>query len=170
MTLSQTNSATATAVRQEQAYLDTLYRLLDYARERTERALTQTHRRGAPGGTFQARVEREVTAAEQDRRLAQLNAVEHGLCFGRTDAEPTPERAGTLYIGRIVKGLSRGLSTGARPPLSPFTRPPRKTRMVSSGAATFTPRIAPSPASMTRSSTLSGCRNRTGKACRARPC
>ena len=101
MTLSQTNSATAAAVSHEQAYLDMLYRLLDYARERAERALTQTHRRGSAGGTFQARVERDVTAAEQDRRLAQLNAVEHGLCFGRTDAEPTPERAGTLYIGRI---------------------------------------------------------------------
>ena len=104
MTLSQTNSADPAAVGaigQEQAYLDVLYRLLDVARERTERALTQTHARGAAGGTFQARVEREVTAAEQGRRLAQLNAVEQGLCFGRTDAEPTNERAGTLYIGRI---------------------------------------------------------------------
>src|SRR5580704_1402697 len=104
MTLSQTNSADPAAVGaigQEQAYLDVLYRLLDVARERTERALTQTHARGAAGGTFQARVEREVTAAEQGRRLAQLNAVEQGLCFGRTDAEPTTERAGTLYIGRI---------------------------------------------------------------------
>jgi DNA helicase IV len=104
MTLSQTNSAgsaAAGAIGQEQAYLDVLYRLLDAARERTERALTQTHARGAAGGTFQARVEREVTAAEQSWRLAQLNAVEQGLCFGRTDAEPTAERAGTLYIGRI---------------------------------------------------------------------
>src|SRR5580704_8263595 len=104
MTLSQTNSADPAAVGaigQEQAYLDVLYRLLDVARERTERALTQTHARGAAGGTFQARVEREVTAAEQSWRLAQLNAVEQGLCFGRTDAEPTTERAGTLYIGRI---------------------------------------------------------------------
>jgi len=104
MTLSQTNSAGSAAVGavgQEQAYLDVLYRLLDAARERTDRALTQTHARGAAGGTFQARVEREVTAAEQSWRLAQLNAVEQGLCFGRTDAEPTAERAGTLYIGRI---------------------------------------------------------------------
>src|SRR5580692_3788028 len=88
MTLSQTNSADPAAVGaigQEQAYLDVLYRLLDVARERTERALTQTHARGAAGGTFQARVEREVTAAEQGRRLAQLNAVERGLVFGRTD-------------------------------------------------------------------------------------
>ena len=96
MTLSQTNSAGTTAIGQEQAYLDMLYRLLDEARERTERALAQTHGVGGAGGTFQARIEREVTAAEQARRLAQLNAVEHGLCFGRTDAD-----LGTLYIGRI---------------------------------------------------------------------
>ena len=101
MTLSQTNSAGTMAIGQEQAYLDMLYRLLDEARERTERALARTHGGGDAGGTFQARVEREVTAAEQARRLAQLTAVEHGLCFGRTDADPSPERAGTLYIGRI---------------------------------------------------------------------
>jgi len=121
MTLSQTNSTAGTAVGQEQVYLDMLYRLLDEARDRTERALTRTHADGGAGGTFQARVERDIMAAEQARRLAQLNAVEHGLCFGRIDAapgpsgghggvvppgasraaEPTPERAGTLYIGRI---------------------------------------------------------------------
>ena len=122
MTLSQTNSAGMTAIGQEQAYLDMLYRLLDEARDRTERALAQTHGGGGAGGTFQARVERDIMAAEQARRLAQLNAVEHGLCFGRTDAdpaarhrpdppdpadvapadaEPTGEGAGTLYIGRI---------------------------------------------------------------------
>ncbi len=120
MTLSQTNSAgpttnsaPATAIGQEQAYLDMLYRLLDEARDRTERALARTHGVGAAGGTFQARIEREVTAAEQARRLAQLNAVEHGLCFGRTDADPknpenpknpddpSAEHVGTLYIGRI---------------------------------------------------------------------
>src|ERR1035438_8149444 len=101
MTLSQTNSATATAVSHEQAYLGMLYRLLDNARERAERALTQTHRRGGAGGTFQARVEREVTASEQDRRLAQLNAVENGLCFGRPDAEPTPARAASAGAGSI---------------------------------------------------------------------
>src|SRR6516164_5907048 len=90
MTLSQTNSAAATAVGQEQAYVDMLYRLLDEARDRAERALTQTHSSGGAGGTFQARLERDITAAEQARRLAQLNAGEHGLCFGRTDAVPEP--------------------------------------------------------------------------------
>jgi DNA helicase IV len=118
MTLSQTNSAGQTAIGQEQAYLDMLYGLLDEARDRTDRALRRTHAGGTPGGTFQARVEREVTSVEQGRRLAQLNAVEHGLCFGRTDGDPAvipdapgleddaaPDRdaAGpvTLYIGRI---------------------------------------------------------------------
>src|SRR5579864_5634959 len=85
MTLSQTNSAAAAAIGQEQAYLDVLYRLLDEARDRAERALGQTLGSGGAGGTFQARVERDFTAAEQSRRLAQLNAVERGLVFGRTD-------------------------------------------------------------------------------------
>jgi DNA helicase IV len=114
----------ADAVEQEQAYVDMLYRLLDDSRERAASALARTQGSGGEGGTFQARVEREVTAAEQGRRLAQLNAVERGLVFGRTDASaggrpdasagarPDAEaranagRAGddepvTLYIGRI---------------------------------------------------------------------
>jgi DNA helicase IV len=91
-----------------------LYGLLDTARERTREALTVAH--ASPGGTMQARVEREVTASEQARRLAQLEGVEHGLCFGRTDADPdlpvaqrasrtaedgAGDPASTLYIGRI---------------------------------------------------------------------
>ena len=74
-----------------------LYGLLDAARARSEAALREVHGRGAAGGTFAARVEREVSAAEQARRLSQLNGVERGLCFGRmddTDGE-------TFYIGRI---------------------------------------------------------------------
>ena len=115
MTVSQNSSASTTAIGQEQAYLDMLYRLLDEARDRTERALARTHGGGGSGGTFQARVEREVTASEQARRLAQLNAVEHGLCFGRIDPgglggvvppgasrdSGGPGPAATLYIGRI---------------------------------------------------------------------
>jgi DNA helicase IV len=97
-----------TAASQEQLYVDMLYGLLDTARERARAALATTHASGAPGGTFQARVEREVTAGEQARRLAQLEAVENGLCFGRTDAAGRTDGAdgadgqpGTLYIGRI---------------------------------------------------------------------
>src|ERR1700677_5068694 len=108
-------SARTDSVGQEQAYVDMLYGLLDTARERARQALTTTHATGTSGGTFQARVEREVTAVEQARRLAQLEGVEHGLCFGRTDsgvaevqdvpeiadAEDAAGPASTLYIGRI---------------------------------------------------------------------
>ena len=88
------------AISAEQAYIDMLYRLLDQARDRAGEALARTHGSGGAGGTYQARVERDITAAEQSRRLAQLNAVEHGLCFGRTDGDPDADPA-TLYIGRI---------------------------------------------------------------------
>src|SRR5579863_10620113 len=90
MTSSHANSVAdppADAVGQEQAYVDMLYGLLDQARERTAQALTETLGSGGSGGTFQARLERDFTATEQSRRLAQLNAVERGLVFGRTDTE-----------------------------------------------------------------------------------
>jgi DNA helicase IV len=106
----EAKAARTDSVSQEQAYVDVLYALLDTARERARKALTVTHASGTTGGTFQARVEREVTAGEQARRLTQLEGVEHGLCFGRTDDDPErvtasddgqAEPAGTLYIGRI---------------------------------------------------------------------
>jgi DNA helicase IV len=103
MTSRQANSLTAGpsgAINAEQVYIDMLYRLLDQARDRAAGALAGTRGSGGAGGTFQARLERDITAAEQSRRLAQLNAVEHGLCFGRTDGDPHADLA-TLYIGRI---------------------------------------------------------------------
>ena len=99
----QVKSTRPDSAGQEQAYVDMLYDLLDTARARAGEALTRTHASSGPGGTFQARIEREVTAGEQARRLAQLEGVEHGLVFGRTDATPAAngDAAGTLYIGRI---------------------------------------------------------------------
>src|ERR1700724_1948797 len=95
----------ADAIGHEQAYVDMLYRLLDQARERTAQALNQTLGSGGEGGTFQARLERDFTATEQSRRLAQLNAVERGLVFGRTDGhepgQPDAQAPLPLYIGRI---------------------------------------------------------------------
>jgi DNA helicase IV len=87
----------AAPVRQEQAYITTLYGLLDAARERSEQALRDVRAQGAPGGTHQARLERDVSAVEHERRLFQLSSTERGLCFGRTDDEDRQ----TLYIGRI---------------------------------------------------------------------
>jgi RNA polymerase sigma-70 factor (sigma-E family) len=74
-----------------------LYDLLDQARKRSEAALDDVRAAGGPGGTHQARLERDVSAAEHERRLTQLNGIERGLCFGRTDDEDR----NTLYIGRI---------------------------------------------------------------------
>ena len=87
----------ATAVRAEQEYVTMLYALLDEARERSERELTSVRARGGAGGTHQARLERDVSAAEHEKRIAQLNLTERGLCFGRTD----DDKRDTLYIGRI---------------------------------------------------------------------
>jgi len=74
-----------------------LYGLLDQARERSEEGLASVRALGAPGGTHQARLERDVSAAEHEKRIAQLNLTERGLCFGRTD----DDKRTTLYIGRI---------------------------------------------------------------------
>ncbi|NUW38591.1 HelD family protein [Nonomuraea rhodomycinica] len=93
--MSQRQDALAEALDKEQATVSMLYGRLDAARARAEEALRAAYLRS--GGTRQARVEREVVAAEQARRLARLRAVERGLCFGRID-----EVSGrTLYVGRI---------------------------------------------------------------------
>src|ERR1700761_6525906 len=85
------------ALRAEQGYVTMLYGLLDQARARSEEELASVRGRGGAGGTHQARLERDVSAAEQEKRLAQLTLTERGLCFGRTD----DEKQDTLYIGRI---------------------------------------------------------------------
>src|SRR5580698_4893312 len=87
----------AGAMKAEQEYVTMLYALLDQARERSERELANVRARGGAGGTHQARLERDVSAAESERRVAQLNLTERGLCFGRTD----DDTRSTLYIGRI---------------------------------------------------------------------
>ncbi|RVX40703.1 DNA helicase IV [Nonomuraea polychroma] len=79
----------------EQRHVSWLYGLLDHTRERAQAALREVY--GRSGGTRQAMVERETLASEQARRLAQLNAVERGLCFGRVD----DASGGRVYIGRI---------------------------------------------------------------------
>jgi DNA helicase IV len=84
------------ALADEQAYVTMLYGLLDAARERGEIALREVHARGG-SGTHQNRLERDISASEHERRIAQLNGIERGLCFGRTD----DERGDRLYIGRI---------------------------------------------------------------------
>ena len=80
----------------EQAYLTRLYDRLDALRAQTGSRLAEVRRRGATG-TPQARSERDAFATLYEDRLAQLNAVESGLAFGRLDM-----RGGDRHhIGRI---------------------------------------------------------------------
>jgi DNA helicase IV len=79
----------------EQDYVSMLYGHLDELRERASARLAQTLRE--TGGTPQARTERDVRAAMYTQRLAQLDAAENGLCFGRIDFHD----GGPRYIGRL---------------------------------------------------------------------
>ncbi|SNT25591.1 DNA helicase IV [Asanoa hainanensis] len=79
----------------EQKHVTSLYDRLDGMR-----ALAETRLSGAlssTGGTPQARSQRESSVGMYTEQLAQLSAVESGLCFGRLD----PESGAPLYIGRI---------------------------------------------------------------------
>jgi DNA helicase IV len=71
-------------VEREQAHLTRLYDRLDQLRDQTRERLAEVRRRGATG-TPQNRSERDAFATMYEDRLAQLNAVESGLCFGRLD-------------------------------------------------------------------------------------
>src|ERR1039457_4547720 len=79
----------------EQEYVSTLYRRLDSNRDRASQRLARVMREN--GGTHQARSEREALTAMYFRQLAQFDAAENGLCFGRLDFEHGDVR----YIGRI---------------------------------------------------------------------
>ncbi len=79
----------------EQAYVSMLYEHLDGLRDRASGRLAQTLRQ--VGGTPQARTERDVNAVMYTQRIAQLDAAENGLCFGRVDFHQGEPR----YIGRM---------------------------------------------------------------------
>ena len=72
-----------------------LYGHLDGLRDRAQGRLAQTLRQN--GGTPQARTERDVNAVMYTQRIAQLDAAENGLCFGRIDFHD----AGPRYVGRM---------------------------------------------------------------------
>ena len=84
---------------QEQRYVDVLYARLDHLRERTAEELRAVRRTG-PSGPPQNRSERDAFAMLHEHRLAQLEAVEDRLAFGRLDLTDGLRR----YIGRV--GLS----------------------------------------------------------------
>src|SRR5260370_33311079 len=58
------NAARAVSLADEQAYVAVLYGLLDSARARSESALANATAQGMPGGTHQARRERDVPTTD----------------------------------------------------------------------------------------------------------
>ena len=79
----------------ERQYVTMLYAKLDGLREQASKQLAAVLLE--KGGTHQARSERDSAAALHSDNLAQFNAVENGLCFGRIDFENSDR----FYIGRI---------------------------------------------------------------------
>lgn len=83
----------------EQEYVAGLYARLDELREEKRAQLAQVRKAGAVG-TMQNVSERDAFAALYEDRLAQLDAVDDRLVFGRLDLD----NGEAQYIGRI--GLS----------------------------------------------------------------
>ncbi|MCL3860144.1 UvrD-helicase domain-containing protein [Actinotalea sp. K2] len=83
-------------LREEQSAVDLRYARLDELREQTAARLAEVRRVG-PSGSPQNRSERDAFATLYEDRIAQLDAVEQRLCFGRLDLTDDTTR----YIGRI---------------------------------------------------------------------
>ncbi|MBE0011375.1 HelD family protein [Arthrobacter sp. AET 35A] len=83
----------------ERGYVAGLYQRLDELRAEKRGQLAEV-RRSLSAGSHQNRSERDAFATMYEDRLAQLNAVDDRLVFGRLDLDSGDER----YIGRI--GLS----------------------------------------------------------------
>ncbi len=81
----------------EQAYITQLYRRVDELRERAGQDLSDVRLTRVSGLTHQGRSERDSRANMLESRVAQLDGIEEGLCFGRIDRTDGEE----LYIGRI---------------------------------------------------------------------
>ncbi|MCM0639165.1 HelD family protein [Cellulomonas wangsupingiae] len=80
----------------EQRVVDGLYARLDELRAQSRRRLASVRRAG-PSGSPQNRSERDAFATLYEDRVAQLEAVEDRLAFGRLDLRDGERR----YIGRI---------------------------------------------------------------------
>ncbi|OLT46787.1 AAA family ATPase [Cellulosimicrobium sp. CUA-896] len=83
-------------LRLEQEVVDTLYARLDELRA-AARARLDRVRRSGPSGSPQNRSERDAFATLYEDRVAQLDAVEDRLAFGRLDLDDGTRR----YVGRI---------------------------------------------------------------------
>jgi DNA helicase IV len=93
--LSTGPNGVTTDLDEEQDYVTMLYGRLDRLREQAAERLTGLLRES--GGTPQARSQRDAVTAMYAERVAQLDAVEPGLCFGRLDFRD----GARSHIGRI---------------------------------------------------------------------
>jgi DNA helicase IV len=84
------------AIDEEQPYITTLYNRLDLLRRRIGDRLEDLFRQR--GSTHQAIWERDAFVARDVDRLARLDAVESGLCFGRLDLHDGSRQ----YVGRTA--------------------------------------------------------------------
>jgi len=91
-----TPPAVEDGIEYERRYVEMLYERLDARRADTARRLSSVLH-DETVGTPQALTERDTAAAMYTDRLASLRAAEHGLAFGRLDAEDGERR----YIGRL---------------------------------------------------------------------
>jgi DNA helicase IV len=95
--LSSEDAADRTETEQthEQTYITTLYERLDELRRRASDRLATVMRQ--VGGTHAARHERDVLSVMYRQQLAQFDAAENGLCFGRLEFDDGAK----TYIGRV---------------------------------------------------------------------
>lgn len=108
----------------EQETVDVLYARVDTLRDEAGMRLTEIRRTG-PSGSPQNRSERDAFATLYEDRIAQLDAVEDRLCFGRLDLRDGEH----LYVGRI------GLSDAEHAPLLTDWRAPAARAFYSATAA-----------------------------------
>ncbi|MFP5360020.1 MAG: HelD family protein [Actinomycetes bacterium] len=108
----------------EQEVVDVLYARVDALRDEAGGRLAAIRREG-PSGSPQNRSERDAFATLYEDRIAQLDAVEDRLCFGRLDLRDG-ER---FYVGRI------GLSDAEHAPLLTDWRAPAARAFYSATAA-----------------------------------
>ena len=95
MSIEDRADGTETEQTHEQAYITTLYERLDELRQRASERRATVMRQ--VGGTHAARTERDVLAVMYGQQLAQFDAAENGLCFGRLEFDDGAK----TYIGRI---------------------------------------------------------------------
>ncbi len=108
----------------EQAALDVMFARLDAVRAEAETRLA-AWRRAGPSGSPQNRSERDAFSTLYQDRIAQLDAVEDRLCFGKLDLADRTR----LYVGRI------GLSDAEHAPLLTDWRAPAARAFYSATAA-----------------------------------